>query len=113
MRPVVHESLVLILIKIEDSACLAANASHSSHRVNDSWRPEASKDGEDCRDAESSTNGRFELHSDHAILTSDQTASVESCLVVARNVGEGCAEGSGSVSSFLFDQGLSCLDEER
>lgn len=83
MLVAVHESGELVFIEVEDSTRHALHATHGPHTVNCLRWPVAPQDVVDVAHTDAAALVAGKLDRDHSLLSSDQTASSESSLVVA------------------------------
>ena len=87
----IHEPQILVFIDVENCTGHTLHATHGPYTVDCRWWPISSQDIIDVAHTDATALIARKLDRDHPLLSSDQTASGKCTLVIARDVGKGCA----------------------
>lgn len=109
---VLHEAVEFVFVDIKDSSHASLNSTHLADLLSHSRFPVFAQNTVARGSVQGLALGVSHLDGQLVLLSSDQTTSSKSLLVVPRNVGEGHAEGFVGVS-LLLDQLGRGLSEER
>ena len=113
MLVAVNESHKLVFIDIEDCARHIFHATHGPHTINCRRWPISPQDVVDVAHIDTSSLVAGKLDRNHPFLSSDQTASRNGTLVIARDVGKSRAQSFLRIITVLLDQGLGSVSKER